>query len=102
VIDESLAGKGARAHDHIQHAFGKAGVEGQLGEAHRRERGDLRRLEHDAVATGQRGPDLPRRDEHREVPRGDEPDDAEWLVERVVDPAGYRIVAPWNLSTAPA
>ena len=42
---------------------------GQLGELQRAERRELRRLEHDGVAGGERGPDLPDRHHERVVPR---------------------------------
>ncbi len=48
-------------------------------------RGLLGRLEHDAVAGGQRGRELPRGHEQREVPRDDLADHAERLVEVVGD-----------------
>ena len=59
-------------------------------EAHRGQRRQLSRLEHDRVARGQGGCELPRRDRQREVPRRDQPDDAERLAERHRDAAGHR------------
>jgi hypothetical protein len=59
----------------------------KLGETQRGQRRQLRRLEHDRVAAGERRAELPRRDVEREVPRRDQPDDAERLAERHVDAA---------------
>ena len=56
----------------------------------RGERRQLRRLEDDRVAARERRPELPARDVRREVPRDDEPDDAERLAERRGDTAGDR------------
>ena len=53
-------------------------------------RGELGRLEHDGVAGGERGREAPARDRHREVPRHDDADDAERLLERHVEAAGDR------------
>jgi hypothetical protein len=43
-------------------------------------RHELRRLDHHRVAERQRRRHLPGRDGDREVPRGDQPDDSEWLA----------------------
>ena len=56
----------------------------------RGQRGQLGRLEHDGVAGGQRRREAPAGDRHREVPRHDDADDAERLVEGDVDAAGDR------------
>ncbi len=69
---------------------GHAGLERELGEPDRGQRGQLGRLEHDGVAGGERGRESPRRDRHREVPRHDHADDAERLVEGDVDAVGDR------------
>ena len=69
---------------------GQPGLECQLAQAHRRQRSDLGRLDDGRVAGGERRPDLPRGHHHREVPRRDQADDAERLVERHVDAAGDR------------
>jgi hypothetical protein len=55
-----------------------------------RERRQLGRLEHDRVAAGERRAELPGGDVEREVPRHDQPDDAERLAEGHVDAAGDR------------
>src|SRR5205823_977086 len=57
------------------------------GETKHRERRQLGRLQDDGVATRERRAELPARDVEREVPRHDQPDDAERLAERHVDAA---------------
>ena len=52
----------------------------ELGEAQRGQRRQLGRLEHDRVAGRQRRSQLPGGDRQREVPRHDQPDDAERLA----------------------
>src|SRR6186997_1995165 len=64
------AGRGAGAHDRVDHRP-RAG------------RNELGGFEHDRAAVRQRRRDLPRRDRDREVPRRDDPDHAEWLPEYV-------------------
>src|SRR5205085_5104260 len=56
VADEAVAGLG-RAGDDIDHAGRDPGLQRQFGEAHRRERRQLRGLEHDGVAGGEGGSD---------------------------------------------
>ena len=75
---------------HGEHALGQPGLERQLADPDRGQRGDLGRLEHDRVAGRQRGREAPAGDRHREVPRHDHADDAERLVEGDVDAAGDR------------
>ncbi len=87
MLDESLPDDGTLACDDIEDAFRNPRIERELGKPQRRERRQLRRLEHDGVSARERGTDLPRRDVEREVPRDDEPDDAERLAERHIDAA---------------
>src|SRR5687768_8769534 len=87
---EALSDDRARARDDREHAFGQAGLDGQLTDPDRSERRDLRWLEHHGVPGGQRGCEPPARDGHREVPRHDDADDAEWFVEGDVDTAAHR------------
>ena len=61
-------------------------------EQQRGERRGLRRLEHDGVAAGQRGRDLPRRHQQREVPRDHLPGDAERF--RVAHDRRTQLVGP--------
>ena len=56
----------------VKHALGQAGLEGQLAEPDRGQRGELGRLEHDGVAGGERRGEAPAGDRHREVPRHDD------------------------------
>ena len=74
--DERVAGGLALAGHDVEHA-GREDVGGDLGEPQRAERRELRRLQHDGVARGERGAELPRRHVERVVPRRDRPDDAE-------------------------
>ena len=90
VGDEPLADDRALAGDHREHALGQPGLERQLAEPDRGQRGELGRLEHDRVAGGERRREAPAGDRHREVPRHDDADDAERLVEGDVDAAGDR------------
>ncbi len=62
----------------------------QLADIHDRQAGLFGRLEHDAVAGGDRRRDLPDRLQQRIVPRNDAADNAERLAQRHVD------VRPWN------
>jgi hypothetical protein len=59
----------------------------QLGDLQRRQRRDLRGLQHDGVAGGQRRTHLPAREHEREVPRHDLADHAERLAQHVVQEA---------------
>ena len=74
----------------VDDALRDAGLERELGEPQRRERRQLRRLEHDRVAARERRPELPGRDVEREVPGHDQADDAERLAEGDVDAARDR------------
>ena len=56
------------------------------------ERRVLRELEHHGVAVDQRRRELPHRDRGREVPRGDQADDADRAVHGVDRPAGDRLL----------
>src|SRR5439155_2994721 len=87
MLDEPSADDGALADDDVDDAFGDAGLEGELGEPERGERCQLGGLEDDGVAAGERGPELPGGDVEGEVPRDDQPDDAERLAKRQVDAA---------------
>ena len=90
VGDEPLADHRALAGQDGQDVLGQSGLERQLADPDRGERGELGRLEHHGVAGGQRGREAPAGDRHREVPRHDHADDAQRLVERDVGAAGDR------------
>ncbi len=62
---------------HVEHPGRQPGLGGDLGQHQRGQRGGLGRLEHDGVAAGQRGGDLPGRHQQREVPRDHRADHAE-------------------------
>ena len=80
VEAERLPGARPVARDDLQHALGQPRLDGERADPQRRQRRLLGRLEHDAVADGERGRELPRRHEEREVPRHDRADDAERLA----------------------
>jgi hypothetical protein len=85
LVDVGMRGdRGARrlavaGHD-VQHAVRVAGLAHELGEPQRGERRLLGGLQHDGAAGRERGPELPRRHEEREVPRDDLADDADRLA----------------------
>ena len=84
---------GALARQHLEDPLGDAGLEGELTEADRRQRGELGGLEHDGAAGRQSGGESPSRDRHGEVPRHDDADHADGLGEGDVDAAGDRDLA---------
>ena len=88
--DETLPHHLARARQHAQQVGRQTGLDGEFAEPQRGQRSPLGGLDQHRVAGGQRGGESPRRDGHREVPRGDDPDHAERLVERHVQPTGHR------------
>src|SRR5215212_5860305 len=76
---ERRAGRLAEPGDDVDDAVRQAGLEQQLAEAQRRERGLLGDLENDGATRGERGGELPGRHQQREVPGDDLPDDADRL-----------------------
>ena len=74
--------------DDVHDAGRQLGLLQDLGEQQRRERRRLGRLQHDGVAGGERGRDLPRGHQQREVPRDDLAGDAE----RRAAAAGERVL----------
>jgi hypothetical protein len=91
--DEPLPHDSTLARHHGEDTLGDAGLEGEVTEPKRRQRGQLGRLEHHGVAGGERGTEPPPGDRHREVPRHDDADDPERLPEGDVDAAGDRDLA---------
>ncbi len=87
MLDEPRTHDRALAGEDVDDALGDARLERELAEPQRRQRRQLCRLENDGVAARQRRSELPRRDVEREVPRDDQPDDAERLAECQVDAA---------------
>src|SRR5829696_5116962 len=81
VLHEPLPADRAGPGDHVHYSVGDAGLERDPLELDRGEWRELRRLEHDRVAGGERGRHLPGRDREREVPGRDKPDHAERLPE---------------------
>ncbi len=53
VLDQAIAHHPPGAHHHVDHPLGDARLEYELREAQRRQRGQLRRLEHGRVAAGE-------------------------------------------------
>src|SRR6185503_18455893 len=76
IVDHRLADDAAASHHQVEDAFGHAGVDDDLGQRPGRAWDELGRLEHDAVAVGERRRDLPRGDRNRKIPRRDDADDA--------------------------
>ena len=90
VLDEPRADDRALADEHVDDAFGDTRLQHELREPERRQRRQLRRLQHDRVAARERRAELPRGDVEREVPRHDQADHAERLAEGHVDAARDR------------
>ncbi len=80
VAGERAAGLGAGAGHHVEDPGRQAGLEREAAQHQRRQRRQLGGLEHDGVAGGQRGPDLPAGHVERVVPGGDRGADAERLA----------------------
>ena len=78
----------------LKHAGGKARLFEARGEVEAGQRRLLRELHHDRVAVDERGRGLPGGDRRREVPRRDQPDDAERAVDGVRDAAGQHLLEP--------
>jgi hypothetical protein len=70
----------AEAGDHVDDAGGDAGQFDELHELEERRRRELRRLDDDRVARGERRGQLPRGEKQRGVPRDDRRDNAERFV----------------------
>ena len=70
--DQRLADRGAAPHHEIEHPRRDARAAARMSaSAHAHPGHEVGRLEHDAVAVGEGGGDLPRRDREREVPGRD-------------------------------
>ena len=82
------AGGRAGAEHEVADAGGQPGLLEQLHQVDRRVRGELARLEHERVAGGQAGRDLPGDLEERVVPRSDQGADADGLVHDPADHVG--------------
>ena len=93
VIDEALADHRSLAGQNLQHAFGNAGLKCKLAKTDGGERSDLGGLEHHGAAGRKRRRESPAGDWHREVPRHDDADDTDRLLERHVDATGHRNLA---------
>src|SRR6185369_5278248 len=71
--------------DDVQDAGRNPGLERELTEPDRGQRGVRGGLEDGGVAGGEGGCDLPRGHEDREVPRHDQPNDTDRLAQREVE-----------------
>ena len=87
VRDQGPAGVAVAADD-VEHAR-RQELGRHLGQQQRRDRRGVRRLEHDGVAGGQGGRELPDRHHHRVVPRGHLGADADRLAPDVRGVAGH-------------
>ena len=85
VESERLAYPAAGAVHHVEHTGWPTGLDEQLRKQGRRQRRELRRLQHDRVAGSQGGRNLPRIHQQRIVPRRDAADDAERLAQDVME-----------------
>ena len=92
MIDERLADHRAAAHHEVEHARRARRRATRISASAQAHAGhQIGRLEHDAVAVGERRRDLPRGDRDREVPRRDEADDADRLARDLdVDARAHR------------
>ena len=85
VADQGRPGLLAEAGDDVEHARRDAGLERQLGQPQRGQRGLLGRLEHGRAAGGQRRPERTGGHAERIVPGDDMGGDAQGLHQREVD-----------------
>ncbi len=79
------AGRAAGSGHDVDDAGRKAGLEGELAQPDRRQRGPAGRLEDAGVAGRQRRPELPAGHQHREVPGHDQAHDADRLAQGEVE-----------------
>jgi hypothetical protein len=88
VFGHVVADLGARAGDNVHHAIRGAGLHEDAAELDGGAGRELGGLRDDGAARGERGGELPRREQHREVPRRDHADDADGLTHREADGVG--------------
>src|SRR6202158_3961955 len=88
VVDDRLADDAATTHDQVEDARGYARFDDDVRQRPGRPGYQLRRLEHHAVAVAECGRDLPRRNRHRKIPRGDDADDAQGFARHLDVNAG--------------
>src|SRR5215217_1817676 len=90
VLDESLSDLATRAYEDVDDAVWNAGLARYALELDGCEGCELGGLENERVARRERRRHFPARDGKREVPRDDEPDDAQRLAERNIHAPGDR------------
>jgi len=107
MIDNQLAGVSV-TRENIQNSRRQAGVGRELGEQQRRERRELRGLDHDRASRGQGRCNLPGQHEQGEIPRDDLSDHANTamlgkLGFQKLRPAGVMVEVPsdqWDVDVA--
>ena len=90
VRDKPLANNGTAARQDLQDVLWKPSLECEFTNAHRGERGQLGGLNNNGVSGGQRRCHTPAHDRHREVPRDDDTDNAQWLAEGDINTTRHR------------
>jgi len=79
-MDDRLADHRAAPHDEVEHAGRQARAAEDVRQRPAAARHQIGRLEHHAVAVGERGRDLPGGNRDREIPGGDQADHADRLA----------------------
>ena len=80
----------AAAHDEVEHTGRQTGVRNDVRQDMGAAGHEIGRLEHDAIAVGERRRDFPGRDRDREIPRRDQRDDADRLARHLdIDPGPH-------------
>lgn len=100
-VDDGLADLTTAAHHQVEHAGREARPGDDLGDGPGAARHQVGRLDHHAVAEGQRRGDLPGRDGDGEVPGGDQADHAQRLAGDLdADPGADRLQRLASLAQA--
>lgn len=90
VVHQGGSGHRTLARQHLEQPGGQPGLQGQFRQAQCGQRCGLGGFEQDGVAGGECRGRAPGGDRHREVPGGDDTDDAERFQDGEVDAAGDR------------
>jgi len=89
--DQCLANDGTAPHDEVEHAGRNPGRGDDRRQRVRSSRHEVGRLEHDAISVRERRRDFPRGNRDREIPRRDQPNDADRLARDLdVDARAHR------------
>ena len=93
VMPDDGRARRAVAGDDVDDARRQAHLDADFGEGQRRQRGEFGGLQHHRIARSQRGRDLPRQHQQREIPRNDLPADADRplhvIFHEPIDPAKF-------------